>query len=85
MLQRIKITEYSVAYLFRIFHPTHVRYLLKFGEASDYLGYNAMNDFFPRMTMRPNKDCDEFHCRDKQKIFCKAEEERKKLEALTKV
>ena len=44
-----------------------------------------MNDFFPRMTMRPNKDCDEFHCRDKQKIFCKAEEERKKLEALTKV
>ena len=44
-----------------------------------------MNDFFPRMTMRPNKDCDEFHCRDKQKIFCKAEEERKKIESLTKV
>lgn len=61
------------------------RYLLNFGEASDYLGYNAMNDFFPRMTMKPNKDCDEFHCRDKQKIFCKAEEERKKIESLTKV
>jgi len=62
-----------------------LKYLLKFGEASDYLGYNAMNDFFPRMTMKPNKDCDEFHCRDKQKIFCKAEEERKKLESLNKV
>ena len=58
---------------------------MNFGEASDYLGYNAMNDFFPRMTMKPNKDCDEFHCRDKQKIFCKAEEERKKIESLTKV
>merc|ERR1719167_1347035 len=62
-----------------------LKYLLNFGEASDYLGYNAMNDFFPRMTMKPNKDCDEFHCRDKQKIFCKAEEERKKIESLTKV
>jgi len=62
-----------------------LKYLLNFGEASDYLGYNAMNDFFPRMTMKPNKDCDEFHCRDKQKIYCKAEEERRKIESLTKV
>merc|ERR1719336_3382241 len=62
-----------------------LKYLLKFGEASDYLGYSAMTDFFPRMTMKPNKDCEEFHCRDKQKIFCKAEEERKKLESLNKV
>merc|ERR1719245_2032824 len=62
-----------------------LKYLLKFGTVSHYLGYNAMNDFFPRMTMKPNKDCDEFHCRDKQKIYCKAEEERRKIESLTKV
>merc|ERR1711936_471607 len=59
-----------------------LKYLLKFGEASDYLGYNAMNDFFPRMTMRPNVDCEEFHCRDKQKVFIAAEEERRRRESL---
>ena len=41
-----------------------------------------MNDFFPRMTMRPNVDCEEFHCRDKQKVFIAAEEERRKRESL---
>ena len=41
-----------------------------------------MNDFFPRMTMRPNVDCDEFHCRDKQKVFIAAEEERRMRESL---
>ena len=56
--------------------------MLHFGDVSDYLGYNAMNDFFPRMTMRPNVDCEEFHCRDKQKVFIAAEEERKKRESL---
>ena len=55
---------------------------MNFGEASDYLGYNAMNDFFPRMTMRPNVDCEEFHCRDKQKVFIAPEEERRKRESL---
>jgi len=59
-----------------------LKYLLHFGDVSDYLGYNAMNDFFPRMTMRPNVDCEEFHCRDKQKVFIAAEEERKKRESL---
>merc|ERR1712141_540736 len=59
-----------------------LKYLLQFGEVSDYLGYNAMNDFFPRMTMRPNVDCEEFHCRDKQKVFIAAEEERRKRESL---
>ena len=44
-----------------------------------------MNDFFPRMTMRPNSDCDEFHCRDRQKIFAKSEEERKRNETLERV
>ena len=61
------------------------RYLLHFGDVSDYLGYSAMTDFFPRMTMRPNSDCDEFYCRDRQKAFTKAEEQRKKREALSQV
>ena len=61
------------------------RYLLNFGDVSDYLGYSALQDFFPRQTLRPNPDCDEFHCRDKQKIFQKSEAERKKREALEQV
>ena len=33
------------------------RYMLKFGTVSDYLGYNALSDFFPQYTMRPNPSC----------------------------
>ena len=33
------------------------RYLLSFGTVSDYLGYNALSDFFPQYTMKPNPDC----------------------------
>lgn len=36
--------------------------LLDFGEVSDYLGYNALNDFFPKMTLRPNAQCDDRWC-----------------------
>ena len=45
-------------------HVSHldVRYLLHFGEPSDYLGYTAMSDFFPRYTMKPNPQCDNGHC-----------------------
>lgn len=44
-----------------------LKYLLKFGEYSKYLGYNAMEDFFPKMSLKPNKDCDDYHCRKQQK------------------
>merc|ERR1711981_1104775 len=55
-----------------------LKYLLHFGDVSDYLGYNAMNDFFPRMTMRPNVDCEEFHCNQNVKVFAANEAERLK-------
>ena len=56
------------------------RHLLTFGDVSDYLGYSAMTDYFPRMTLKPNPDCDEYHCKNKQQTFAKAEKERKKNE-----
>nr|ADD24245.1 Ubiquitin-like modifier-activating enzyme 5 [Lepeophtheirus salmonis] len=43
-----------------------LKYLLKFGQVSHYLGYNAMLDFFPTMSMKPNVDCDEYYCRKRQ-------------------
>lgn len=42
------------------------RYLLKFGTVSYYLGYNAMQDFFPTMTMKANPQCNDRHCRQQQ-------------------
>jgi len=30
---------------------------------SYYLGYSAMQDFFPLMRLKPNTSCDDYHCR----------------------
>lgn len=46
-----------------------IKYLLEFGEVSNYLGYNALIDFFPKMTLRPNPTCDDRWCRERQKEF----------------
>lgn len=46
-----------------------LKYLLDFGEVSDYLGYNALCDFFPRMSLRPNTQCTDTHCIARQKEF----------------
>ncbi|KAH8274280.1 hypothetical protein KR026_003206 [Drosophila bipectinata] len=46
-----------------------LKYLLNFGEVSDYLGYNALNDFFPKMTLKPNPQCDDRNCLLRQKDF----------------
>merc|ERR1712045_148148 len=43
-----------------------LKYLLKFGQVSRYLGYNAMLDYFPTMSMKPNPGCDEYHCKKRQ-------------------
>jgi len=55
-----------------------LKYLLNFGTVSSYLGYNAMDDFFPKMSMKPNPDCDDYHCLNNQKSFAEKEAERLK-------
>jgi len=42
------------------------RYLLKFGDVTPYLGYNALRDYFPSMPMLPNPSCSNSHCRKRQ-------------------
>lgn len=37
--------------------------LLKFGKVANFVGYDALNDFFPSYTLRPNPECDNRHCR----------------------
>ncbi|XP_048579723.1 ubiquitin-like modifier-activating enzyme 5 isoform X2 [Nematostella vectensis] len=43
-----------------------LKYLLKFGSVTHYLGYNAMQDFFPTMSMKPNPTCDDRSCQKRQ-------------------
>ncbi|XP_078395709.1 ubiquitin-like modifier-activating enzyme 5 isoform X1 [Cetorhinus maximus] len=50
-----------------------LKYLLGFGSVSYYLGYNAMQDFFPTMVMKPNPNCDDGSCRLRQEEYKKKE------------
>lgn len=55
-----------------------LKYLLGFGEVSDYLGYNAMVDFFPKMSLKPNALCTDRYCVQRQREFAA----RPKVEAI---
>lgn len=59
-----------------------LKYLLKFGQVTRYLGYNALLDFFPTMSMKPNQSCDDSFCRTRQSEYQKrkAAEDAKELE-----
>lgn len=46
-----------------------LKYLLKFGQVSPYLGYNALKDYFPTMEMRPNPQCSNAACLERQKEY----------------
>jgi len=43
-----------------------LKYLLGFGQISYYLGYNAMNNYFPSDIVRPNPECTNNACLQKQ-------------------
>ncbi|KAK4756241.1 hypothetical protein SAY87_006368 [Trapa incisa] len=46
-----------------------LKYLLKFGHVSPYLGYNSLKDYFPTMEMRPNPQCSNAACLERQKEY----------------
>lgn len=56
-----------------------LKYLLNFGEVSDYLGYNALIDFFPKMSLKPNPNCDDRHCIRQQQEFKSRPKEEKEV------
>ncbi|XP_077300746.1 ubiquitin-like activating enzyme 5 [Arctopsyche grandis] len=43
-----------------------LKYLLKFGNVTHYLGYSALTDFFPTMSLKPNSGCDDSFCVKRQ-------------------
>lgn len=48
-----------------------LKYLLNFGEVSDFLGYNALQNFFPTYTVKPNENCSNGHCRKAREAHLK--------------
>lgn len=46
-----------------------LKYLLEFGTVTHYLGYSALTDFFPTMSLKPNPQCDDQYCRVRQAEF----------------
>lgn len=59
-----------------------LKYLLNFGEVSYYLGYNAMQDFFPKMILRPNPNCDDRYCRERQQEYALKPKQEQKEEQI---
>lgn len=57
-----------------------LKYLLNFGEVSYYLGYNALQDFFPTMAMKPNPACDNNSCVKQQRLYQEREAAKPKEE-----
>uniref|UniRef100_A0A2P2HYA5 Ubiquitin-like modifier-activating enzyme 5 n=1 Tax=Hirondellea gigas TaxID=1518452 RepID=A0A2P2HYA5_9CRUS len=53
-----------------------LKFLLKFGAVSYYLGYNALQDYFPTMVVRPNPTCEDDWCRKRQREYQATEHER---------
>jgi len=53
-----------------------LKYMLDFGQVSEYLGYIALKDHFPSMTLKPNPECVNYHCRRQQAIYQKKLAER---------
>ena len=46
-----------------------LKFLLGFGQTSYYLGYNAMNNFFPSDIVRPNPECVNPFCCQRQQDY----------------
>lgn len=46
-----------------------LKFLLNFGQVSPYLGYNSLKDFFPTMEMKPNPQCSNVACLERQKEY----------------
>lgn len=54
-----------------------LKYLLKFGSVSPYLGYSALNDFFPSYSVKANPECDDSFCVKRQKEYLARKEMQK--------
>ena len=59
-----------------------LKLMLGFGETATYLGYIALREHFPQMTLRPNPECTSYWCRKQQAAYQVRAEAERKAEAL---
>merc|ERR1712187_854446 len=59
-----------------------LKYLLNFGQVSPFLGYNALEDFFPNYPIPPNENCGSHWCRKRQEEYKKKQEAEREAEKL---
>lgn len=52
-----------------------LKYMLEFGKVTPYLGYNALEDFFPIWSMKPNSECNDRYCVQRQEEYQKKQAE----------
>ncbi|PXF47580.1 Ubiquitin-like modifier-activating enzyme 5 [Gracilariopsis chorda] len=57
-----------------------LKYMLEFGSVSNYLGYSALKDYFPKMTLKPNPACSDSWCLRRQHEVREAESKQVKTE-----
>ena len=55
-----------------------LKLLLHFGSVTPFLGYDALNDYFPSYRMKANPDCEESFCRKRQKEYASTKKEETK-------
>lgn len=55
-----------------------LKHLLQFGRVAHYLGYSALDDFFPTMRLRPNSQCVDVYCIKRQAECAGAPDEEEK-------
>lgn len=53
-----------------------LKYLLNFGQVTQYLGYSSLKDFFPTMEIKPNPGCVNSLCVKRQAEWASKAEER---------
>ena len=61
-----------------------LKYLLHFGQVTQYLGYSSLKDFFPTMEIKPNPFCSNPACQERQQEWAAGAEERLKKEVAEK-
>jgi len=54
-----------------------LKFLLKFGEVSPFLGYNAFKDYFPKYPLTPNPECSDTKCKELQKYYIEHPDEKR--------
>lgn len=53
-----------------------LKYLLDFGSVSEYVGYDAMKDHFPSISLKANPECQNNWCVKRQKEYAAAVQEK---------